>query len=475
MTYVSFEPKVAGGGSDPKGWWCDQSSKNRVCDVLLETTFLNIDISTWSWHLATQAALGLSESMDLKKFFGSPAEVKSSMRVYITQREVARRWNLKWKCGWWTFWVPPPKKSLVNGLQRNKRFWYHRGHSEFCIDLQLMCVFDSLCFWHQSWQIEWFFHLNSCEPTMRAISNVHQCRYLKHEKIYQLSQQTCPLFAWQSERNRFYCDQPHLKTSWFNVGFGTVSFATHDPNTVNFNPLKEWAALTKNGDQLKPVFVNAFLYFFWGVRSGLEFQSYHPTDEFFQISRSFPIISALRENPLVVRRSIVFAVPRCYGSFAWRGKCHIVAWQKQGRREGQLWSSVGGPTDFCESHGFKGTVPKVLKQAAQLDMWHVDFIERSRGAAGFWANEQNVWRGYLEKLQILTSIAVNCGAASAEAISHQLRISESLTPERYPGHLSLFFGPKKPPTQKPRNLWQTHCGHWRGTTLPAACLGDEGS
>ena len=350
--------------------------------------------------------------------------------------------NLKWKCGWWTFWVPPPKKSLVNGLQRNKPFWYHRGHSEVCIDLQLMCVFDSLCFWHQSWQIEWFFHLNSCEPTMRAISNVHQCRYLKHEKIYQLSQQTCPLFAWQSERNRFYCDQPHLKTSWFNVGFGTVSFATHDPNTVNFNPLKEWAALTKNGDQLKPVFVNAFLYFLWGVRSGLEFQSYHPTDEFFQISRSFPIISALRENPLVVRRSIVFAVPRCYGSFAWRGKCHIVAWQKQGRREGQLWSSVGGPTDFCESHGFKGTVPKVLKQAAQLDMWHVDFIERSRGTAGFWANEQNVRRGYLEKLQILTSIAVNCGAASAEAISHQLRISESLTPERYPRHLWRFFDPK---------------------------------
>lgn len=367
------------------------------------------------------------------------------MRVYITQREIARRWNLKWKCGWWTFWVPPPKKSLehlwmvckgtnvsdtIGGIQNSALIF------NWCV-FSIPCAFDTKA----GKLIDFFTSIvvsQRCGQFRMSIS----AGIWNMKKIYQLSQQTCPLFAWQSERNGFYCDQPHLKTSWFNVGFGTVSFATHDPNTVNFNPLKEWAALTKNGDQLKPVFVNAFLYFFWGVRSGLEFQSYHPTDEFFQISRSFPIISALRENPLVVRRSIVFAVPRCYGSFAWRGKCHIVAWQKQGRREGQLWSSVGGPTDFCESHGFKGTVPKVLKQAAQLDMWHVDFIERSRGAAGFWANEQNVRRGYLEKLQILTSIAVNCGAASAEAISHQLRISESLTPERYPGHFSLFFDPK---------------------------------
>ena len=372
-----------------------------------------------------------------------------------------------------------PKKiswTLVNGLQRNKPFWYHRGHSEFCIDLQLMCVFDSLCFWHQSWQIEWFFTSivvsQRCGQFRMSISagiwNMKKYTSCRNKRVHYLRDKVKGTASIVTNR------QPHLKTSWFNVGFGTVSFATHDPNTVNFNPLKEWAALTKNGDQLKPVFVNAFLYFLWGVRSGLEFQSYHPTDEFFQISRSFPIISALRENPLVVRRSIVFAVPRCYGSFAWRGKCHIVAWQKQGRREGQLWSSVGGPTDFCESHGFKGTVPKVLKQAAQLDMWHVDFIERSHGAAGFWANEQNVRRGYLEKLQILTSIAVNCGAASAEAISHQLRISESLTPERYPGHLWRFFD-QKTSNEKPRNLWQTHCGHWRGTTLPAACVGDEGS
>lgn len=59
--------------------------------------------------------------------------------------------NLKWKCGWWTFWVPPPKRiswKLVNGLQRNKPFWYQRGWAANIQNSALIfnwCVFSIPC------------------------------------------------------------------------------------------------------------------------------------------------------------------------------------------------------------------------------------------------------------------------------------------------------------------------------------------
>lgn len=91
-----FRAKGRRGGFWSEGWWCDQSGKNRVCDVLLETTLINIDISTWSWHLATQAALGLSESMDLNKVFWKPSrgEVIHAGLYYPTgSRKAVGTWS----------------------------------------------------------------------------------------------------------------------------------------------------------------------------------------------------------------------------------------------------------------------------------------------------------------------------------------------------------------------------------------------
>ena len=180
--------------------------------------------------------------------------------------------------------------------------------------------------------------LSDCFTSIVVSQRCEQFRVFisAHEKIYQLSQQMCPLCVSQCERNRFYCDQLHLKT--FNVGFSTVSFAQHDLNTVNLlEPMPTSIPSRKLGGLDKNMVISWNLYswmpYIFSLGGEIRFGISKLSSNWwvFQISLSFPHHFCASRKTFLVRRSIVFAVPRCYSSSAWSGKCHIVAWTTKNR------------------------------------------------------------------------------------------------------------------------------------------------